>query len=406
MRGGGTYEQEMRLRRADGEYRWFLVRTVPLRDEQGRILRWFGTSTDIEDRKRAETSTRESQELLDRVLATLPVGVTVTDHAGNAVLANEASNRIWGGTIVSGAERWERSKGRWHASGEEIRPQSWASVRALSTGEISSNELIDIETYDDKHKTIENSAAPVRDAEGRIVGAVIVNQDVTERVCAEQALRESRERQQQLSRRLLAVQEEERRHLSRELHDEFGQTLAAITLHLQVAKNAAGAAAQPSLDESMKLLQHAGAQVRSLALDLRPTMLETAGLDATLSWLAAQYQERSGVVVQIVGHAGEVSGETAVAGFRVVQEALTNVGRHAQARQVWIELDRVGDTLELEIRDDGAGFDAAATLDRAAHEGHLGLLGMKERVQILGGTLDVDSSPGEGTHIRVSLPGA
>jgi len=162
--------------------------------------------------------------------------------------------------IARGPERWAQSKGRWHDSGKSIAPSEWASARALSAGQTSLNELIDIETDDGKQKTIQNSSAPIRNTDGLIIGAVIVNEDVTKRECAETALRESAKRLQYRSRRLLTVQEEERRHLSRELHDEFGQLLATITLHLHTAKAAAGEAAQSSLEECMALLQRAGAR--------------------------------------------------------------------------------------------------------------------------------------------------
>lgn len=245
-------------------------------------LLWIRASADVETTQ-AEEALRESQQLLQQVLATMPVGVTVTDLEGNVVLANAASKRIWGGVvIVSGRERRARSKGFWHDSGNRIDAAEWASVRALSQGRTILNELIDIETYQGERKTIHNSAAPIRNAEGLIVGAVIVNEDVTERVRAEEALRQSADRLHNLSRRLLEVQEEERRHLARELHDEFGQLLATITLHLHAARRLAAGAAKSTLDESMALLQRAGEQVRSLALDLRPAMLETVGLDATL----------------------------------------------------------------------------------------------------------------------------
>jgi len=209
---------------------------------------------------------------------------------------------------------------------------------------------------------------------------------------------------QHLSRRLLQVQEEERRHLSRELHDEFGQLLATITLHLYAAKALAGDAARSRLEQSIALLQQAGAQLRNLALELRPTMLETAGLDATLRWLAEQYQQRTGIVVEVVGHANDVPGDVSIAGFRIAQEALTNVVRHAGASHVWIELRQSEGVLELSVRDDGAGFDVSPSLEQAAGRGRLGMLGMRERVQILGGSLEVDSKPGRGTHIRVSFP--
>jgi PAS domain S-box-containing protein len=359
---------------------------------------------DITERKQAEEALRDSQQLLVQVLATLPVGVSVTNRAGDITMFNAALRRLWGEWPTSGFERRAKVVGWWHDSGRRITPSEWASARALFKGQTSLNELVDVETFLGERKTLQTSAAPIRNAEGEIMGAVIVNEDVTERVRTEEALQESAARLQQLSHRLLVVQEEERRHLSRELHDEFGQLLASVTLHLQAAKSSAGQAAQPSLDESIALLQRAGAQVRSLALELRPMLLETAGLDATLRWLAEQHQQRTGIITQVVGHAGDVSSEVANACFRVAQEALTNVVRHAAARHVWIELSQGEGLLKLVVRDDGMGFDVQRTLEQSAGGGHLGLLGMRERMQILGGHLGIDSRPGDGTYIRVSLP--
>ena len=352
--------------------------------------------------RRAE---RESQRLLQLVLATLPVGVAVTDRAGDIILSNAASKRIWGERMItSGQQRWTRSIGYRHDSGVRIAAAEWASVRALKDGRTSLNELIDIDGFDGRRRTIENSAAPIRDAAGSIIGAVIVNQDVTERVTAENALRVSAHDLQHLSRRLLEVQEEERRHLSRELHDEFGQLLATVLLQLRAGQSAAAEAARPNLEESIRLLEKAAAQLRSLALELRPMMLETAGLDATLKWLAEEHRQRNGLEIEIAGKLSEVSGDLAIVVFRVAQEALTNVVRHAEARRVRLELLQSDRRVELLLCDDGKGFEVSKTLDQAPERGNLGLLGMRERVQILGGTLEITSQLGHGTRIHVSLP--
>jgi two-component system sensor histidine kinase UhpB len=332
--------------------------------------------------------------------------VLVTEREANVILANPAYERIWGHTIVSGRERWAQSKGFWHDSGKRIDPESWGSARALLQGQTSLNELIDIETFDGQQKTIQNSAVPVRNSEGLIVGAVVVNEDVTERVRAQTELRESADRLQHLSHRLLEVQEAERRHVSRELHDEFGQVLAAAAVHLHAAKGLAAEGALPQLNECAALLRQAGDQVRNLALELRPTMLDTLGLEATVRWLAEQHQQRTGIALQVVGHLNEtgVSPELAIACFRIVQEALTNVLRHAAARRVSIEFRQSKNKLEVVVRDDGVGFDVAPTQEQATLRGSLGLLGMAERVQLLGGTLQVKSKLGAGTRVRASFP--
>jgi PAS domain S-box-containing protein len=401
---GEPFEQEMRIRRADGQYFWFLVRTVPLRDAQGRIAKWYGTSTEIEELKRAQSAVHDKQQLLQSMLETLPVGVSVTDERGDIVLTNAAYRRIWGGAIFERAARMERSRGFWHHSGRAVAPVEWASAHALWQGKTMLAQLIDIETFEGGRKTIQNSAAPIRNADGAIIGAVVVNEDVTARVSAEKALRESAERLQHLSRRLFAVQEEERRHLARELHDEFGQLLTAISLHLQVAKNSPQPSASASLDECAALVARAGERVRGLALELRPTMLESAGLDGTLRWLAELHSRQGKIEVSVSGRVSALPNDVAITGFRVVQEALTNVLRHSGAQHVRIELAQLDGSLRISVEDDGAGFDVAATRAQAAARGHLGLIGMKERVDILRGDLEIASTVGSGTRVSASVP--
>ena len=182
------YDLEFRIVRPDREVRFVHVRDAIVYDASHRPIRIFGSVQDITERRQAEDALRESRHLLQSVLATLPVGVSVTDRAGNIVLTNAAAERIWGGAIIPGQERWERSKGWWHESGQEIAPENWASVRALAHEETSLNELIDIVTFNGQKKTIENSAAPVRNAEGVLVGALIINEDVTEKIRAEELL--------------------------------------------------------------------------------------------------------------------------------------------------------------------------------------------------------------------------
>lgn len=263
-----------------------------------------------------------------------------------------------------------------------------------------------IRRADGSMRTINDRGSIIRNEEGEPIRLVGTAQDVTELRRAEQSLQEYAVRLQALSRRLLEVQEAERRHLARELHDEFGQILATITLHLHAARGLAGAAARSRLDECATLLQQAGEHVRSLALELRPSMLDTLGLEASLRWLAENYQQRTGLVVQVVGHlsGSQLPPTLAIACFRVVQEALTNVVRHAEARHVWIDLNQSDSVLELGVRDDGAGFEVATTQEQAIQRGRLGLLGMAERVQLFGGSLEIDSAPGRGTRIRISLP--
>ncbi len=513
------WSNEYRFRRKDGSWAWVASRCAIERDANGRARRAIGAMIDISKLKEAESQLRQ-------VLDTLPVGVAVVNRAGDVVLHNRASSRIWGGLIVPGQERYAKSEGFWHGSGKAIGPEEWASRRAVAAGEISRDELIDINTFDGQRRTIENYAAPIRDQDGIITGAVVVNDDVTERVRAEEALRKTERvlieaetlgqtgsweqdlvtgqifnseanrrlffgddaskgarledyadvvhpddrawvmdrrgqllagtgsgdieyrivwpdgsvhwvfgratvvrdesgrplrvygtnaditerkhaeeelarRTQQLealSRRLIEAQEAERRAVARELHDDFGQVLTALRLNLQrTGRDDA---------ESIALVDGAIARMRELAQDLRPPLLDEFGLEASLRWYVEREAKRAGLAWRLalapLAQRPPAAVETTC--FRVAQEALTNVIRHAQAHVVDVELSAANGTLQLVVRDDGRGFDVPAARRRAAHGGSQGLLSMQERVTLAGGDLEIDSAAGRGTSVRARLP--
>src|SRR6266566_3236709 len=484
------WSNEYRFRRKDGSWAWVASRCVVERDAQGRARRAVGAMIDISKLKEAESQLRQ-------VVDTLPVGVAVVDRAGDVVLHNPASSRIWGRLIVPGQERYAKSEGFWHGSGKAIGPEEWASRRAIAAGEISRDELIDINTFDGQRRTIENYAAPMRDGAGNITGAVVVNDDVTEQVRAAEALRKTerllveaetlgqtgsweqdlisgaivnteanrrlffgddaskgvrledyvdvvrpdgslhwifgratvvrdesgrplrvygtnaditeRKRAEEelgrrtlqleaLSRRLIEAQEAERRAVARELHDDFGQVLTALKLNLQ---------AQGRGDaESIALVDGAIARMRELAQDLRPPLLDELGLEASLRWYVEREAKRAGLASRLalapLVQRPPAAVETTC--FRVAQEALTNVIRHAQAHAVDVELCEAGGALQLIVRDDGRGFDVPAARQRAVNGGSQGLLSMQERVALAGGDLEIDSAPGRGTTVRARLP--
>jgi len=239
----------------------------------------------------------------------------------------------------------------------------------------------------------------------------------SERRVAESALRESEDRYrgalqeanlrlQSLSSRMLEVQESERRHIARELHDEIGQALTAVKLHLQSALRRGGSEARQSLEECVQITDQALEQVRNLSLNLRPSQLDDLGLVAALRWQIGRQAAASGLKTDFqadeLNERLEPSLETAC--FRFVQEAMTNVARHAQAQHAWIEARRKDDRLRVSVRDDGKGFDVAVATREAIARGSLGLLGMQERVGLAGGRLNVSSRPGEGSTIVAEFP--
>jgi PAS domain S-box-containing protein len=247
--------------------------------------------------------------------------------------------------------------------------------------------------------------ALVRDPEGHPTNFVSVVKDITETKQAERMLKANAVRLETLSHQLLTVQEEERRRLARELHDQIGQQLAGLKLNLEALRVRHSAlAAEPRLLDSLELIDQTIAQVGDTSLDLRPSMLDDLGLEAAIRSYARRQQARAGGTISVHGTVTQrLSDDVETAAFRIVQEAVRNAVTHGRARRVEIELEADARRLTLTIRDDGGGFDDAARTPDSPDTG-MGLLSMRERVDLLGGDFEVQSVIGVGTTIRVRLP--
>jgi PAS domain S-box-containing protein len=219
-------------------------------------------------------------------------------------------------------------------------------------------------------------------------------------------IRTGLERQRALSRRLLTAQEEERRRLAVELHDELGQVLTAVKINLESLQLASGATAAPLvMDGMIQSVDEALQRVRDIALDLRPSVLDDLGLPAAMRWYADRFARAGRLEAHLsIGVLPPLEPGLKTACFRVAQEALTNVDRHARADHVWIDLHVLDGALELSVRDDGTGFDVAAARDRAIHGASVGLLGMQERVALMGGEYEIVRVPAGGTEVRARFP--
>jgi PAS domain S-box-containing protein len=223
---------------------------------------------------------------------------------------------------------------------------------------------------------------------------------------AEEKLRISRERLRNFSGRLQSLLEEERSRISREIHDELGQSLTALKLDLSLIRRkilSEGLAEESGKVHEIELtVSRIIRTVRKIATDLRPGILDELGVVAAIRWMTKNFQKRTRisckVVVRGVDNISDSKCSTAV--FRIVQEALTNVMRHAAASQVEVSLERMGDTLTVAVCDNGIGIKEGRIID----SGSLGLIGIRERVLMLGGEVQITGKPGEGTLVRVILP--
>ena len=223
---------------------------------------------------------------------------------------------------------------------------------------------------------------------------------------AEAKLRLSMEQLQSLSRRVLEVQESERRRVAIELHDELGQSLTAIKINLQAYELFKKQSPAELNAENIRIVEDALQQVRRIALALRPSMLDDLGLGPALQWLAEQTADRCGIEVHVEREIRQVrlAPDIETACFRIVQEALTNISRHASAQNVKISMQRDKEFFILSIHDDGIGFDTDQMQQRAKQGESIGVMGMQERAMLIGGKLLLISRPGQGCQIRMQCP--
>ncbi|MDR3610008.1 MAG: response regulator [Ignavibacteriaceae bacterium] len=265
-----------------------------------------------------------------------------------------------------------------------------------------------------KEKLITGTASFIKDDKNITTGIVVVFQDITKQRNVEKERERlfkkislAQERLKVVSKRLLEVQESERRHIARELHDEIGQILTAIKINIQTAFKLAGSESiETHLNEGVELIEEALFQVRKLSVDLRPSMLDDLGLVPALRWYVDRQSVRAGISAKVTVDESitRFSSEVEITCFRVAQEALTNIIKHAQATQVDIMLYYEENELHLKIIDNGIGFNFFSAVQRSLKGESMGILGMQERVELIGGRIKITSKPGGGTTVHTIFP--
>ncbi len=338
--------------------------------------------------------------------------IITIDESQTILIFNPAAERVFG---VSAMEAIGRPLGRFIP--ERYRAAHERHIAQFGATGVSERQMgphcplfglrVDGEEF-----PIEASISQLRDGAGKFYTVVL--RDVTERLRNENALKLSREELRELSANLQHVREEEKTRIARELHDDLGQQLSALKMDMSAASQALSrvqggpadaallAAAGSKLDSMWRLIDSALASVRRIAADLRPVMLDDLGLVPAIEWLANDFASRYGIeVVQDVRLGDQVLnslGSTTL--FRIVQEALTNVARHADATRVDLCLKVVEDACVLRIVDNGRG----ARIDRPRETKSFGLIGIRERAHLLNGSVSLDSPPEGGFSLTVSLP--
>ena len=339
----------------------------------------------------------ERESRIRRLVDANIIGIIMWRVDGDILEANDAFLRMVGyerEDLLSGRVRWT-----------DLTPPEWRESTEHALAELSRVGRLQPEEKEYLRK--DGSRVPVMigrvafEAGGKEGVAFVI--DLTDRKEAEQRLRESYDMLRELTSRRETAREEERKHIAREMHDELGQYLTALRMRASALRMQFGND-RPELFDGTRaliaLVDETMQVVRGVIASLRPPALD-AGIVAALEWLAAEFDRNGRTVCRL--HVQDetivMSEDRAIVLFRLVQEALTNVARHASANEVIITLERTPDACVLEIRDDGQGFDA-----QAIRKTSFGLAGMEERVLMLGGRIEVVSSLGTGTAIKVSLP--
>jgi PAS domain S-box-containing protein len=435
-RGAPTYEGEFRLRHKDGHYIHVLSRGLPVRREAGGpVVRIVGTHFDLTERKRAEAALGESEERLTLAFAGAQEGVWDWNLETGAVVYSPRWKQMLGYAdeeIEPHVRAWE---GLLHP---DDRPRAHQLNLSVMRGERTYEGEFRLRHKHGHYIHVLSRGFPVRrEPGGPVVRIVGTHFDLTERKQTEEILRgvyqdleaRVRERTAELARanaslraemgereraerartelltRLVFAQEDERRRIAREMHDQFGEQLTALGLRIGMLKDACAGRAE--LGEQLEALEAVARQldrdVDLLVWELRPTALDDLGLRAALANYVRNWSKRVSISAEL--HASgllddRLASEAETTLYRIAQEALTNVAKHAQAENVDVILERRSDHVLLIVEDDGVGFDPG---DACTTGQGFGLQGMQERAALVGATLQIESAAGKGTTILVRM---
>lgn len=379
--------------------RWIAGYSMPVRESDGSML-WHGFVYDITERKERERRIAELNAFLRLVTDAVPALISYVGTDLRYRMVNRSYER-WFGCRAGDIE------GR--SAPEVLGAEAWARIapyaeRALA-GESVAYET-EVPYREGGTRWVQASYLPDVADDGRVRGFVAMVIDLTEHRRIEEELRRSRQMFVELMARHDGILEAERKHMAREIHDELGQLLTGMRLGLSALEMRGGKGRKPEgadiAGQLGRLLDEATSVVRRISANLRPVLLEH-GLLPALEGLATEFRHMTGIACRltVAGESRHIDEARSTAAFRIVQESLTNIARHAQARAVSVHVSFAGERLRLMVLDDGRGFDPAAALQSAAS---LGLFGMQERAAMAGGILRIDSAPGRGTRLELDLP--
>jgi PAS domain S-box-containing protein len=400
------HDLEYEMRRKDGTSFLVLVNVAAIKDTNGQFLRTHASVFNVSDRKRAESDLSESETRNAAILHAALDCVVSIDRQGKIIEFNPAAEKTFG---------YAREEVMGKDVAEIIIPPAVRGAhrrgmqRYLTTGESSllgKRVQVTAMRRDGSEFPAELTITHVRSLQQSIFCAWL--RDITRDKWTQEELRRHANELRAVSRRLVEVQETERRELANALHDLIGQKLTALNINLNIVKSQSVATAPSQVDarleDSLKLVDETIESIRDVMAALRPAVLDDYGLSAGLRWYATQFSERTAVAAKVIeqGLGRRLPGWVEKALFRIAQEALANVAKYACVSEVTLELVITADASRLTIVDDGCGFDPLACQQPAKDHGW-GLIIMRERAAAVGAELSVQSAPGHGTRVVVTL---
>jgi PAS domain S-box-containing protein len=387
------YSLECRLRRADGVYQWWLIRALPSLDANGNVLKWVGTCTDINKLKLAE----EEILMLGNSLKFVNECISITDMENNILFVNESFLNTYGynaseliGKHISIVRSRDKS------------PALVGEILSATNGGGWKGELWN-KRKDGSEFPVYLSTTVMNDKDNKPFGLIGVATDITDRRKANEEIKEAKRQLEQLYSHLTDVRENERAEISREIHDELGQSLTALKMDLNWIKDIVGITpiVQKKLDGMLELVSNSIKKVQNISANLRPGILDDLGLSSAIEWYCSEFENRSGIKCHL--DLEDISGidlKIQLAYFRILQEGLTNIARHANAKNVNVQLLLFSRHLYLKICDDGIGIGE----DKINSKTSLGLIGIKERLREFNGTLEIKTSLKKGTSLIICVP--
>jgi PAS domain S-box-containing protein len=399
---GEPLQYEERAAASEGQ-RVSLVSKFPVFDAAGAVVAVGVVANDITDRRLTEQALREQRTLLAEAQKVAGLGSWEWDPDTGRVSWSSELYRILGVLPQDLPPSFENYLERVHP---EDRQQSGAMVARALMDSRGFSMLERIVRPGGEVRYLRSQGEVVRNERGKPIKILVACVDITEQRHSEAALRQAAQDLHGLTRRLVQAEEAERRRLARELHDRVGQSLSALNINLDIVSRESHAltpALRQRLDDSLGLVDSTLQSIENVMAELRPPLLDEYGLGAALGWHAEEFARRTGVRVAVAdrnpAESKNARPEAAVALFRIAQEALNNVLKHARATNVRLEVSATDEELILHVEDDGQGFELAS-----ARRGRWGMTTMRERAEAAGGQLHIASSPGEGTRIHARVP--